>query len=351
MVRRCLLRLSFAALVADASLGCAARDGAQPMSPGKDDVARATPAGGFRAPLGAEHPLVGRIWSTRAGRFVDEATLRAALRGYVLLGEKHDNVDHHALQAQLLDEMREDGRRPAVAFEMLDASAQEKVDIARRGADAADAIARAVDWAASGWPDFAMYRPVFRAALATGEPILATGIAPATMRALVRGGDEGAAALTETGAPAPLDDTLRSSLREELVASHCGHLPASIAEGMVQAQRARDASMARVMVRALAGRSSDGTARADVVLIAGSGHARNDRGVPRDLAASDGAHPITSVAFAEVEPDRKEPADYAARWHAPTLPFDFVWFTPRASDEDACAAMMKGRRATGAGQR
>jgi hypothetical protein len=125
MIRRSVLRLSFAALVAAASLGCAARGGAQPGSPSKEDVARATPAGGFRSPLGAEHPLVGRIWSTRAGRFVDEATLRAALRGYVLLGEKHDNVDHHALQAQLLDAMREGGRRPAVAFEMLDASAQE----------------------------------------------------------------------------------------------------------------------------------------------------------------------------------------------------------------------------------
>ena len=41
----------------------------------------------------------------------------------------------------------------------------------------------------------------------------------------------------------------------------------------------------------------------------------------------------------EASDDARSPGDYAARYGATTLPFDYVWFTPRASDEDRCAAM------------
>lgn len=315
-----------------APLGCA-RETVHGLS--KAEVARpatGTPEGGWSSTLGGGHPLVGRIWSVRAGRFVDERDVRVALRGYVLLGEKHDNADHHALQARLLDAMVADGHAPAVAFEMLEASAQATVDVARTAPSAsADALGKAVDWDASGWPPFVIYRPVFRAALATGKPLLATGLPAAQLRAIVRG-EQGAKDLPE---PAALDAEKSASLTAELIDAHCGHLPASHAGGMARAQRTRDATMARALRRAFEAPSPP----TDVALVAGSGHTRKDRGVPLDLAALDPARPVTSVVFAEVEADRLAPGDYAARWHARALPFDFVWFTPRASDEDPCAGM------------
>ena len=45
----------------------------------------------------------------------------AAARDFVLLGEKHDNPDHHRLQAWMIDALVARGRRPAIAMEMLDA--------------------------------------------------------------------------------------------------------------------------------------------------------------------------------------------------------------------------------------
>ena len=48
------------------------------------------------------------------------------------------------------------GRKPALAFEMLDVSQQSKVDASLASAPGdADALALAVDWAKSGWPDWA----------------------------------------------------------------------------------------------------------------------------------------------------------------------------------------------------
>ena len=58
----------------------------------------------WRSPAGRDHPLTGRIWDVQEARFIDEATLLRRLYGarFVLLGEMHDNVDHHVLQARVL---------------------------------------------------------------------------------------------------------------------------------------------------------------------------------------------------------------------------------------------------------
>src|SRR3954466_1305556 len=100
-----------------------------------------------RAPVDREHPLVGRIWNGSA--FLDEQALDAAVQSadFVLLGETHDNPDHHALQARLV-RVAAQGRKPAIVFEMLDVGQQAAVDAAPR---TSDAIAEAVDWSHSGW--------------------------------------------------------------------------------------------------------------------------------------------------------------------------------------------------------
>jgi hypothetical protein len=72
------------------------------------------------------------------------------------------------------------------------------------------------------------------------------------------------------------------------------------------------------------------------VLVAGAGHVRTDRGVPIALAALAPDARVLSVAFVEVRDDRQDPGSYAERFGAATLPFDFVWFTPRVDDSDPC---------------
>src|ERR671930_2741560 len=69
--------------------------------------------------MGQDHPLVGQIWDVEAARLIDTTTLVQRLTNgrFVLLGEKHDNPDHHRLQAWILKQLSVAGRRPAVAFE------------------------------------------------------------------------------------------------------------------------------------------------------------------------------------------------------------------------------------------
>jgi uncharacterized iron-regulated protein len=282
----------------------------------------------WQSKLDVAHPLVGRIWDVRARRFVAERELLGSLGGFVLLGEKHDNADHHALQAEVLAAIVRAGSRPAVAFEMFDIEKQSAIDGARRERPKdADAIASAVTWETSGWPPWPLYAPIVRTALDAELPIVATGLGRAAMRGLVR----------DASAPTPgrpLDEEARESLAKELVESHCGQLPEAMVPGMIRVQRARDASMAEALV------ASATPSRVSGVLVAGTGHTRIDRGAGKDLGAEP-ARRVVSIAFAEVEAGRVDPPSYASRWHARTLPFDYVWFTPRATDEDPCAEMRK----------
>jgi uncharacterized iron-regulated protein len=291
----------------------------------------------WQSPVGREHPLVGRIWDVGAGRFVDEPALVARIGRvrYVLLGEKHDNADHHALQARLLCTLTSAGRRPAVAFEMLTPSQAGPLarHLAARPRDAAG-IAEAVGWKESGWPAWSMYEPIAQAALDAGLPIVAANLDAERGRAVGRGGIGAidAALVSRYGLAEPLPPDVRAAMTDEIREAHCGHASEGVASAMIVVQRARDAAMAEAMLTAP---GSDGA-----VLIAGAGHARNDRGVPASLRRIAPAAGIASVAFLEVDAGRPDPASYAGRF-GERLPYDYVWFTPAVDDEDPCEKFKK----------
>lgn len=289
------------------------------------------PLPAWQAPLAREHPLAGRVWDVRGERFVSPAMLAAELAGarYVLLGEKHDNPDHHRLQAWILGELKARGRAPLVAFEMLHAGQAEA--LARHLADRPGEIegfAEAVGWASSGWPEWAMYEPIFAVAVTARWELAAANLAPAEVRRIAAEGfaalgGERAAAL---GLHRPLGEAAAASLAAEIEASHCGHATPTLVASMSAAQRVRDAVMADALLSA----GGQGA-----VLITGTGHARRDRGVPWYMAARGVAEGVRSVALVEVQDGRADPRTAGAGFEG-SLPFDYLWFTPRLDDEDPC---------------
>lgn len=288
-------------------------------------VACAPVRSAWQSPLRRDHPLVGKIWE--GARFVEEpeALARAGAAHFLLLGETHDNPDHHALQARFV---RAHQDTPAIVFEMLDVSQQAAVDGAPR---TADGIAHAVDWARSGWPEFAMYRPVFTAALEKGLPVVAGNLTRKQMSVIVREQQlppQIDALLGREGAPSRDEE---SAVREEMREEHCGQLPESMVAPMALAQRARDAQLALRMAGSQAG----------AILIAGSGHVRSDRAVPAHLAALAPGLSVVSVAFLEVAAGKDMPQSYAAAFAGGKLPFDYVVFTPGAQREDPCKGFEK----------
>lgn len=291
----------------------------------------------WRSTLHADHPLVGRIWLTAERRFAtpEELAKIAAGAEFLLLGEAHDNPDHHLLQAWLLRAVATLGRRPAVAFEMLDSSQAAALarHLAETPADAAG-LGPAVDWTRTGWPDWSTYQPIAQAALDHRLPIVTANLPRDEVRRVMK---EGAApaGLPITELPPPL----RADLADEIRHSHCGHMPETMVAPMVAMQITRDALMARALVEGAALPGTD-----SAVLIAGSGHARADRGVPWQLRHAAPGRIFFALALTEARPESHDPAAYGELWGAESLPFDAVWFTPQFDDTDPCAEMARHMR-------
>ena len=288
----------------------------------------------FTRTVAADHPLVGRIVDTASGASLTVDALIRRLVGarFVILGEKHDNPDHHRLQADVLRRLLAAGRTPAVGFEMLDADQAPAVIRFLQGKPAdASGLADAVGWQATSWPAWSMYQPIADLAVRGGLPIVAANFPDALARKLARGGTaaippELATRLDLGSAPSqPTHD----AMAKEIADSHCGYAIPGMIEPMILVQRARDEHMAQAV---LAGATPDGA-----VLITGFGHARTDRAVPARLRAH-GATSVASLAFMEVESGHATPADYAGQGERGVMPYDFVWFTPRLDDIDPCVA-------------
>ena len=140
---------------------------------------------------GRDHALTGKVWHVASRRFVEPDAVVSALKraSFVLLGEKHDNRDHHRIQAWLVGRLIEEGRRPVLAFEMLTSAQEERLQkhLTANPNDAAG-IGAAVAWEKTGWPPWSSYRPMAEAALRSGAPIVAASLARRRLRALAEDG-------------------------------------------------------------------------------------------------------------------------------------------------------------------
>lgn len=304
-------------LVAGAVLACGATRGPAPPELGRAEVLR-------------EHPLTGRIWDPKAERFVGPEAVaeRVARARFVLLGEKHDNPDHHRLQAWILEAIVRSGRRPVVAFEMLDEDADAALEEYLRGSPSdAPGLGAAVGWDERGWPSWEIYLPIAEVALANGLPIVTAGLAKAEVRRISH---EGLAALPQAlrermRLDRRLPPEVESRLAEEIRRAHCGMAGEETVRAMIDVQRARDAFMAS---RLLEVAGEDGA-----VVIAGAGHVRRYPGVPSDLELHVPREAVLSIAFVEVERGVEVPGSKA---DAPERSFDLVWYTPRVDEVDPC---------------
>jgi len=233
-----------------------------------------------------------------------------------VLGEIHDNPEHHVAQAEAILAIE----AGAVVFEMLsDAQALRiRPDLLKDSGE----LAKVLEWDGSGWPDFEIYYPIFEA---SHGAVFFGGQAPIddVRQAITDGAsDVMGASANLFGLTDALDDAEQTDREAGQMAAHCDAMPINMLPGMVEAQRLRDAYMARAVLAALA--ESDGP----VAVITGNGHARLDWGVPALLETA--APDVNVFALGQFEA-------------APTgkVPFDQWLVTEPIERDDPCAAFSK----------
>ena len=294
---------------------------------------QASPVGAWQSPLERGHPLAGRLWDAVNAQFIAPEALLPRLRSadYLLLGETHDNADHHRLQGWLIREAGQ-GSAPAVVFEMINEDQSQALErYLASNAPTAEGLGPAIGWENSGWPDWALYQPIAEAALDSGATLMPGSLPRTAIREI------GMRGLAESLSPEELErmaltqdwpDEFTAELYEELGRSHCDLLPAEMLPRMAEVQRMRDAKLADVMAEA----SAEG--HRPTILVAGTGHTGHRRAVPWYLAARQAEGAVLSIAMLEVMPGVDSPSDYERRGD-----HDFLWFTPRAERDDPCEGL------------
>ncbi|MFI8745230.1 ChaN family lipoprotein [Pseudomonas sp. NPDC077186] len=265
------------------------------------------------APLGREHADLGRILELASGRSISPQQLleRLARAERVLVGEQHDNPDHHALQLWLSRELAKRRPQGSVLLEMLTPDQQDKVAAAQAAARAGRLPGDpfdALNWQ-PGW-DWSLYGPLVLHQLRQPYPLLAANLDRAEIGQIYRQrpllqGERSAA--TE----------VQARLLEDIRESHCQLLPDSQLPAMLAVQQQRDRRMAEALL----------AAPQPSLLLAGAFHVRKDLGVPLHLADLGAGAGQAVLILAEVgKPVGAAQADY-------------VWFTAAQPQQDHCAKL------------
>lgn len=127
-----------------------------------------------------DHPLVGKIWDMKSRSYIDEATLltRINTANVILLGETHDNSQHHDLQQKLLKARIGSGERPALMpalmMEQLNAEDQQSLDTALAGSNR-DEVLSSVNGLIK-FTDWQSYSPLLAIAIDNKLPVIAANI-------------------------------------------------------------------------------------------------------------------------------------------------------------------------------
>lgn len=274
------------------------------------NTALLTPLPEWQSPEGREAARLGQIVELATGRVLTPQQLVGQLAGTprLLIGERHDNPDHHALQRWLLENLAAREAYGSLLLEMLDPAQQARVEATRAALARGETpeLPAALAWQ-PGW-DWAQYGALVDWALRQPAPLLAANLDREEIRRIYR---EVPPLAGERSTAAAVSGSLLAQIR----ASHCDRLPESQLPAMLAVQQQRDRRMAERLL----------AAPAPAVLIAGAFHVRRDLGVPLHLADLDASAAAQVLLLAE-----------AGEQVAPGSA-DYVWYTPAVAAVDHCA--------------
>ncbi len=267
------------------------------------------------APEGRDHAQLGQIVELASGQVITPQQLveRLAKAPRVLVGEQHDNPDHHALQLWLSRELAAQRPQGSLLLEMLNPDQQARVEQVQaevRAGRAPRDTFTALAWQ-PGW-DWGLYGALVQYQLRQPYPLLAANLDRAEIMQIY----QARPTLQGTASTAPaVQEKLQADIRE----SHCGLLPDSQIPAMLAVQQQRDRRMAERLL----------AAPQPAMLLAGAFHVRKDLGVPLHLADLGAGEGNLVLILAEVG---KQPAADSA---------DYVWYTAANAPEDHCAKLRK----------
>jgi uncharacterized iron-regulated protein len=257
-------------------------------------------------------PVSGEIRELRSGQTLTAQELLARLAKplRLIVGEQHDNRDHHQLQLWLLQALGERRPQGSLLLEMLTPDQQVRVDHIKYSSPLPADLPNALAWQ-PGW-EWNLYGPIVGFALTQPYPLLAANLDTLEIRTVY------AKPPTLSGSRSNAT-MVKETLLAQISDSHCGLLPTSQMPAMLAVQQQRDRRMAGRLL----------AAPTPSLLFAGAYHVRKDVGVPIHVLDLGEPEAPTVLMLAE-----------QGAVVTPAMA-DYVWYTPATPPQDYCAQMRK----------
>ena len=246
------------------------------------------------------------IVDLHSGQKLTPQQLLAKLRDRprVIVGEKHDNLQHHQIEQWLVESLPRQRTQGSVLMEMITPSQQDKVnavkDQLKQGKTlTGQQITEQTAWQ-KGWT-WELYSGVTTAALAGSYPLLSANLDRSEIKKFYEH------PLAVTGALST-QPSVREAIAKTIEESHSGKLEPKQAKAMLAIQQQRDRRMAESLL----------AAPTPALLIVGGYHANRALGVPLHVEDIAPMTELTVVMLAEegVKVDKSNAG--------------FVWYTRKA---------------------
>ena len=278
----------------------------------------------WQSPFFQDHILAGEIWDTHKKVWLTAQQLNYELLhyDYILLGETHNNPDHHNLQAEIINFLASSNVKPSIVMEMLSQQDWQKQP---QTWDKYDELLELAEMLNDGW-SWELYMPILQSVVEHRLRLYAGNISSNELHRWSK--DQGTYKKSDLLSEYSYTSDNFTILKKNIIDSHCGHANQDFVKFMLRAQMQRD----RVMAASLVGKD------VPVVFIAGSEHVRNDYAVPMHLRRNFKQTSYLSIAFISVQEGEDDPQAYL---QGDSVLYDILYFTPSNTNEDPCEKFRK----------
>ena len=228
-------------------------------------------------------------WVVPAGKKManNEVIGRAAKQSVVLLGEMHDNLEHHRWQLQMLAALYTSRPDMVIGFEMFPRRVQKALDRWVAGEFSETEFLAAADWDSVWSTDASYYLPLFHFARMNRIPMVALNVDTRLRREISAKSFDGVPESEREGVTRPASPSVayldyllpiyREHEREGKKKTEIGHDDPDFRR-FIESQQLWDRAMAQAIHRSL-----ERPGRPLVVGIMGAGHIKHGYGVPHQL--------------------------------------------------------------------
>jgi len=212
----------------------------------------------------------------------DQITFKELLKGLqatrvIFVGESHDQIEHHRIQARLLQDLIAEGKEVGIAMEMFARSQQSILDQWVQGFLTEEEFLKEVQWETTWGIDYGLYRDILDKARTHQIKVLGLNVQRELVRRVAQNGIKKLSSEDKRELPEmDLTDQRHRAYIKFIYKNHQGGAAEDF-ENFYMAQSLWDESMAETLSDYL--KSSDGKGKT-LLVFTGSGHVVFGLGIP-----------------------------------------------------------------------